>query len=524
MKTEKQWLFFDRTDISTATTAYEFQDSRMTDAGREHAEVLYDFWNFHMKIGTRHGMAPLRVPFGIRFEPEKAHVTGSLFPFDRPWETGGIGYISSLWDDADGYYKVWYGMRLPKNCKLTYADGSAYTQKHLTLYARSRDMKTWEKPALGEILCDGVVMNAIDQEIGEGSLFLDAIHPETGRYKVVNAETTEDPSLPPSERVNLRFYGSDDGLHFRLLDTDALHYFFDTQNIVYYDEKLEKYVAYLRGHYNGRAIQRAEADTLEHMPMPSILLFPDNEDPMDCDYYNNCSTVYPYDKNIRLMFPSMYYHTSDELDVRMAYSRNGRNFQWISREPVIGNYDENGDYYSAVYASPHMLPLGDKVGVVLRTATWLHNEAYFGAMYSDFDWTNQGIRLATWERDRFAGIVADEIGEFWLEMKSPKNAKLQINARTKGQGRILCELVPKRDSTPYAGYSMENSVPFAGDHGWTDVVWQGVEGMPELPEDRTAFLRIRLEKAKIFGVRLLTEDGDDGLNDDEIIVSANLHL
>lgn len=523
MKTEKQWLFFDRTDISTATSGYLFDESRMSEEGCKEAQVLQDFWSFHMEIGNRHGIAPLRVPFGIRFEPEKAKVSGILFPLDRPWEQGTMGYVSALYDDADGYYKVWYSVDLPADVSLTYADGSPWPQRHAALFARSRDLVNWEKPPLGVLFCEGEDLNAIDHTINEGSLFLDPLHPETGRYKTVNAVSSNDPDKTPLERVDLRFRGSDDGVHFRELKTDPLHYFFDTQNIAYYDEVLGKYVAYLRGHYNGRAIQRAEADELEHMPMPQIIMFPDNEDPMDADYYNNCSTVYPYDKSVRLMFPSIYHHTSDEEDVRMAYSRNGRQFQWVSRDTVIDHHDENGDYFSCAYASPHMFKTDNGVGVMLRSIEWLHNEAYFVHLYRKYDLKKQGVRMATWQKDRLAGIVADEVGEFWLEMKLPKNGKLQVNAKTRGQGRVICEIVPKQTSVPCKGYDAAHCGLLNGDLDWQDIRWEGMDGLPETAEGKTVFLHVRLEKAKIFGVRVLSEE--ENLTDDgERIVSAHLNL
>jgi hypothetical protein len=98
---EKQWLFFDRTDICTGTTHYYFDESRISEKGRKRAKELYDFWNFCMDIGPRHGMTALRVPSGVHFVAEKAHVTAPLFPYDKPWEQKGIGYLSGCFDESD---------------------------------------------------------------------------------------------------------------------------------------------------------------------------------------------------------------------------------------------------------------------------------------------------------------------------------------------------------------------------------------------------------------------------------------
>ncbi len=518
-----QWLLFDRTDICTGTSEYCFDEKRITEKGRKTAQVLHDFWNFCMTVGPEHGAYPLRIPTGIRFEPEKPRILPPIIPLDLPWEQGVLGYVSALFDPADDLYKVWYGC---KPCKtagtLTDAEGTPVARDSLTLYAESSDLKTWNKPELGLVYFDGKNTNAIDHHFGEGSVFLDELHPETGRIKAVNADSSNDPSLTPIERVNLFLYGSDDGIHFRRIPTDSLHYFFDTQNVVYYDKILGKYVAYLRGHYNGRAIQRTESDELEHLPMPQILMFPDNEDPMDCDYYNNSCTVYPYDPNYRIMLPSIYYHCGDELDVRMAYSRNGRQFQWVSREPVIGHEDEAGGYFSASYACPHMLPVEEGVAVLLRTLAWLHNDGYFADLYNDFDVSDQGIRLAVWNKDRLAGIVAEGVGEFWMQMKIPKGSHLEVNAKTTGQGVMRIGLENHRERNPIEGFAPEECDVISGDVVWRDVTWHGSSEIPATPEGQETFVHFRLEHGKLFGVRLVSDKDSAEGNLNERIVSAHL--
>ena len=523
MNVIRQWLLFDRTDLCTGTSEYRFDEKRITERGRKTAQVLHDFWNFCMEVGPEHGAYPLRVPSGIRFEPEWPRILPPLFSLDEPWEQGVLGYVSALFDPSDKLYKVWYGCKVPKTAgPLTDACGEVVARDTLTLYAESKDLVTWNKPELGIVFCGGRNTNAVDHHFGEGSVFLDDEHPETGRIKAVNADSNDNPDLSPVERVNLFLYGSDDGFRFRRIPTDPLHYFFDTQNVVYYDKALGKYVAYLRGHYNGRAIQRAEADDIHHLPMPQILLFPDNEDPIDCDYYNNACTVYPYDPNYRIMLPSIYYHCGDELDIRMAFSRNGRQFQWVSREPIISHTDEAGGYFSASYACPHMLPVEGGVAVLLRSLAWLHNDGYFADLYDDFDVSDQGIRMAVWEKDRLAGIVADGIGEFWMQMKIPAGARLQVNVKTAGQGILRVGLENQRERVSLQRYSPEECDAIRGDAAWRDVTWHGKGEIPATAEGRETFVHFRLEHGKLFGVRLVSDTDAAEDQGGERIVSAHL--
>lgn len=522
MNVVKQWLFFDRTDICTGTSKYAFDEKRLSEKKRKDADELYNYWNFCMKIGPEHGLSTLRVPFGIRFFAEKARVTDFIFSFDEVWEQGHMGYHSWCRDEEKGVFRLWYTMNIAEGTPaITFADGTPWTKKNVTLYAESKDGFNWEKPKTGILYCGGKEMNAINVSVSEGSIWADPLHPETGRFKAVDLQQQRGPDGSPQDGVYLGYFGSEDGLHFKELDVQGPRYFFDTQNILFYDELLKKYVGYFRGHYNGRAIQRAEGDTMDELTAPQILLFPDNEDPMDADYYNNCCTPYPYDPRYRIILSSIYRHGTDELFVRMGVSRNGRQYQWVSREPVIGTEDENGNYFSGAYACPHMQKMGDFVGLPLRCPYTLHNEGYFHGLYKEYSNGNHGIRMALWEKDRLAGIEADEVGEFWLQIHPEEGQKLQVNAKTRGQGGVFCELVTQREDLPVEGYAMSSCKQLRGNLNWETVRWDS-ENLPVNQDGKDVFLHVRLDHAKIYGVRIVSESERKADEDQERIVSAHL--
>lgn len=47
------------------------------------------------------------------------------------------------------------------------------------------------------------------------------------------------------------------------------------------------------------------------------------DEPVD-DYYTSGYTTYPGDPSLRLLFPAIYHRGTDNVDVRLAVSRDGR--------------------------------------------------------------------------------------------------------------------------------------------------------------------------------------------------------
>ena len=80
----------------------------------------------------------------------------------------------------------------------------------------------------------------------------------------------------------------------------------DSQNVMFWDESLKKYVAYVRRNLKeaesqGRAIARAESDHLGHFPLAQdlpVVFRPDPPDPLHrgasvVDFYNSAVLRYP---------------------------------------------------------------------------------------------------------------------------------------------------------------------------------------------------------------------------------------
>src|SRR5262249_42152745 len=96
---------------------------------------------------------------------------------------------------------------------------------------------------------------------------------------------------------------------------------FDGQNQIFWDDRIRKYVAYVRqwGNERGpsrpeqmtewpgdllREVGRSETATLDRWPQPRIVFTSDKIDPPHIDFYNGCVNQYPFAPGIYFMFPS----------------------------------------------------------------------------------------------------------------------------------------------------------------------------------------------------------------------------
>ncbi len=271
---------------------------------------------------------------------------------DRPWETGGIDVYSCVLKDGDTYH-LWYP-----------AGG------HLC-YARSKDGITWEKPNLGlgehngsrdNNIVLGAGANGIDEWNSEGMIFVDPTAPPDQRFRYatrisdVNKHTV--------------IFSSPDGIHWRLTHDKVLTFthpegrqHLDSQNVIFWDDRIGKYVAYMRYNrhvpgFRGRSVARGESATFDgfkEVQESDVILAPD---PLDAsldghpvaDYYTSGIIRYPFAQDAYFMFPQAYLHYvrgampefTDEpivnagpLHTQFGASRDGITWQRFGRRPFV---------------------------------------------------------------------------------------------------------------------------------------------------------------------------------------------
>ena len=252
---------------------------------------------------------------------------------ENPWETFYAGGYNTVMED-EGIYKMWY------ECS------SRDVRFRGVCYATSRDGIRWEKPVLELFEFNGSKRNNILLECqgAPGSVFLDPRKPDGNRFKYLEWRRVPGKERPPT--LSLVLFTSSDGLHWKpYLDGPILTMKdqFDTQNQIFWDDRIEKYVGYVRlnhriasrhrrflNNYPIRKVGRFETADLAKCPTPEVVFSSDNTDPEESDHYTSCVMKYPFSKDVYLMFPSAYLHdleakrNNDDgpMDIQLATSRD----------------------------------------------------------------------------------------------------------------------------------------------------------------------------------------------------------
>ncbi len=494
------FLFTDWFHVSKGEMRPVLDESLMSDDGRKQKEN-YEKNGLVFYSGS-HGLRGLDVPYGVRITPEIAERSAPVLSADAPWESD-FGYHSVIHED--GKYKCWYYAQLKKDkTGLAIAAGRAMEISGSAMaYAESEDGFHWKKPALNLHSYRGSSDNNLITQLGNTAcVFRDPHGIPEERFKGVHFDLLPANEIPP-KASSLQQYGlygitSPDGFHWTKKPKVLVRHFADTLNVIAWDPLLKKYVGYFRDHVNGRSISRAETSDFWDWPEPSPLLYSGPRDSPSDDFYTNGYTTYPDDPTLRLLFPAIFHRDSDSVDAKVAISREGRAYQWLSDDPLIRNGPAGDWDHGGIYPSPQLVRLPDgRLALPYRGYGTTHNEFWFSVFYKQYQ-RPAHMGWAIWKDARLAGIESEHRGEFTTQTAPVTGAKLQINARTSRSGSVEVEL--RQKGKAIEGYSFADCVPFHGDQVWTDFHWTGKSDISSL-RGKGISLGIRLTSAKIFAFK-----------------------
>ena len=518
--------------------------SRVLDVGSDVQLFCDDF------LLTRGAAVSRDYPINIRFTPgtaAKEPAPVMLPGRDAPWETGGIYWVTVLYDG--GRFRCWYNTdyvvdRDPRYPHQRPATIPGKVSHQLVAYAESEDGLTWRKPALGMVEVNGstannvVLVGDIDRYPGGGCVFIDPTAPTTERYKMLHCGRTP---------FGLRGAYSADGVAWSMYPWGYNIPGLDTQNVAGYDPVLGRYVAYIRSNSLkrggrdvgdrpvlpqgwGRAVARIESvrfdGTHPEWSQPVIVLAPDHEDGLDTDFYNCPWSRY---RDLHLMFFSPYHHWSGKLDLQLAVSRDNRTWIRPTRMPIVTTSGEPGAYDEfRIYAGPGILPAGpDRVALYTRTGQGPHNGAV-DASYTPADWSTAGLRdgeephdgamsRLTFDRDRFVGIEAgSERGIFATREISFAGSRLIVNVEPLGPDAALRVQVvegdraappgsptgsfPRHDGPRIAGLTFDRCRVVSQDALDAPVTWDGDARLCAWA-GKPVRLQFHLRQMRIYGFR-----------------------
>ncbi len=305
-----------------------------------------------------------------------------------------------------------------------------------------------------------------------GMVFLDPNGGTDGRFRLV--------CRFGSLGRGLHILSSPDGVHWRVTHTNIVSYradekrhHLDSQNIMFWDERIRKYVVYGRRNMfedgvQGRAVARAESEVLgqfsgvQEMP---VVIGPEQGDRW-IDYYSSSALKYPWAQDAYYMFPQAYLHylggeipefpkqtpiNAGPLDTQFAASRDGIQWNRYDRRPFValgmrGEFD-----WASVRLVHGLVPdtTGREMFMYYRASDWLHgwdrnpsNKRLLTQAGLGADQNIAVISRVVLRRDGFVSVHAPWTGgEFTTDSLQFAGSKLVLNVDTSATGTLRVALL-----------------------------------------------------------------------------------
>ena len=321
----------------------------------------------------------------------------------------------------------------------------------------------------------------------------------------------------------------------------VLPFYADNPAIVNWDERIGKYVIYLRAlsydSENQRRIARIEVDDpLQPWPYKrtdndrmffstenaEVVLAADAEDDPHSDIYYNAATLYPWAQDVYLMFTAQFRHFSPErnpyirprvagqwedygfLEVQLAVSRDGIAWQRPSREPYFptGLADE-WDRWLAVMA-PGVVRRGNYLYQYYGSSGRTHDSVVIRPEYDNAPTELGGIGVVKQRLDGFISADADHHGG-WLETPVITFAgkRLRLNIDTGAMGTAFVEL-RTAEGNAIPGYELSACEEIGGNFIDQAVYWKGNSDVSALAGTPIK-IYINLIRAKLFAFQFTAE-------------------
>jgi hypothetical protein len=430
---------------------------------------------------------------------------------EHPWEKH-IGAYSTVIKVGDTYH-LWYDAITPRPQA---PDAGAWQGGLIRslAYARSRDGIRWEKPELGLTEILGTRKNNVVLGYGAGgiqgglhsaSVFLDPNAPEAERFRLL-AYVVEMPRA-------LQLFSSHDGIHWRLTHRSVIvfeseKHHLDSQNIIFWDDQINKYAAYIRRNLRpagsqGRVVARSESAHLgkftnaEDSP---VVLAPDGIDPQYfdsvenryiplTDFYTGTVIKDPWAQDAYYMFPAHYYHYSSRfhsefkgekvfdfegdgqdaanagpLDIRLAASRDGIKWLRYDRRPFV-ELGMKGEWDSkSLYMVQGLVPaLNDReMYLYYQGSDRLHGWGYQpqSGLLDQAGLGSAGqpdaITRVVLRRDGFISVRGDYAGgQFTTPLVRFQGNQLVLNVNTSAVGTVQVEILDELGN-PIPGFRLQD--------------------------------------------------------------------
>ncbi len=412
----------------------------------------------------------LKQPTNVSLQMHSATKTGerTLEP-NQPWENASLNWFSVM--RHDGRFRMWY--------ECYDLEGWPTTNDTSFCYAESLDGIHWAKPHLGLFSYHGSSTNNIlFREIGPtnaysrvhgAGVFLDPTAPAAARFKCVSQGMFAQ-SSPPYRVAGMI---SQDGLRWTRLNNVICDLFADSQYSAFWDADHDAYVLFGRVGGRGRAIGRAQSHDFSHFEPLQLVL----ENEATRDLYNPAAVKYPGGANAYFMFPSVYDHKTDTLDIHLAVSRDGVHWSYPDRTTPFIPLGNAGQFDTgSLYMGQGLIQVHDEVWHYYSGSPLKHEEANIELLTKPANhriYSRVKIRL-----DGYVSVQAgDDQGSFVTPPLQFKGDSLTLNVAVRSGGSVRVGLLDEARN-PIPGFTPADCVPITGDHLRHVVAWNTRTGLP----------------------------------------------
>lgn len=441
---------------------------------------------------------------GIELEMQTPvqHPDPVLLP-DRPWESFGIGAYNTIMREPDGRFRMWYDAVMK--------GGLPSEGARRLCYAESCDGIHWFKPRLDLVPFGGrqgtniVAPLAARQSMQGATVLRDQRAPAAARYRLWSKFRPADAEMEAGVKPGLWAFQSPDGFQWQPSpgQPNPPGISCDTQNMVFWDDRLDQYVGYIRvretqsreeaagaakGRYRsvGRiaspdfihwsALQRVfEADSVDlAIPVPVARSGP--RPPID--FYTSCAMKYFGAEDVYLMLPSAFYHWEDDnapntMDVQLLVSRDGLDWQRAGgRRPFLRHGPDGTICSGMLFANPWLIPVDDEIWLYYAGTARRHGTDSNGGEGTPAA-RPSGIFRATLRRDGFVAATATYSGgEFTTPVLTFGGDYLKVNFDGSAGGWLQVEILDEH-FRPVQGFSLADADAVTGNSVRKTVTWRG---------------------------------------------------
>jgi hypothetical protein len=421
---------------------------------------------------------------------------------DRPWEQLMISFYLTVMEDQ-GRLRLWYICR------------DKADQANVA-YAESADGISWTKPNLGIVDYAGSRDNNL---IGitslEGVVFRDPNASPQERYAYITHLITQG---------MVRFHSAD-GLHWRHDAAPLLKFGADSQNVTFWDERLGRYVMYLRGWRTDpdkrryRTVVRAETKSIAQPfdvgptekswhpwgkdknavigdEFPTVFAA-DELDPANCDVYNISALPYPPDPRWYLGFPSMFQRdkriSDGRLEVQFAGSVDGVRWHRYDRKPYAPLGLAGSESANMTFMGTGMVVRGDEI--------WQYGTGFLsrhGDREARMKRTDGVIYRYVQRMDGFVSLDFDAAGGSCVTAPvKVEGRKLVLNVDTGALGNLRVGLFDASGAA-LAEFSAAQCEVLRTNSTHAVVSWKGRDDLASI-EGKTVRLALAGSRAKLYG-------------------------